>query len=115
MHQIVKGEVEPYIFHMSWTTNKSNKFKFFQQMGQWHLREECVERTAHQILSGEGSGDRPPSTAGGESSLVDLCCSAEPILTCHYRDKPSVIPCNGSPRIDSDGKPFWIDHKGNPL
>lgn len=93
MGRLVRDEVTPYIFHMSWTLNKANKFKFFQQMGEWYLRDECTGRAAANI------------PGGGPS--VDNCCLAEPDVKCHYRDKPSKIPCNDSPAIDKHGRNFW--------
>jgi hypothetical protein len=73
---------DPYIFHMSWTTNKDNKKKFLEQMGQWYKKEGC-------------------NTDGFD------CCLAEPNVICHYRDKPSIIPCRESNPIDKNGKSFW--------
>lgn len=77
----IKEEESPYLFHMSWTTNKHNKKKFFQQMGEWHMKENCL--------------------TGFE------CCLAKPQITCHYRDKASIIPCKDSPTIDKGGRDFW--------
>jgi hypothetical protein len=67
----------PFIFHMSWTSDKQHKIKFLQQMGLWFVSE------------GDGS------------------CLAEPVVSCHYRDKPSVRPCPNSPALDKNGKSFW--------
>ena len=72
---------EPYIFHMSWTKNKDNKKKFFQQLGEWHIKEDCM--------------------TGFD------CCLANPNITCWYRDKPSLNPCKGSPPIDKGRPSFW--------
>jgi hypothetical protein len=30
-----------------------------------------------------------------------------PTVVCHYRDKPSKIPCPDSPTIDKNGRDFW--------
>eukprot|EP00934_Nitzschia_sp_Nitz4_P002166 Nitzschia sp. Nitz4//scaffold111_size72815//50782//52795//NITZ4_005796-RA/size72815-augustus-gene-0.15-mRNA-1//1//CDS//3329533198//2166//frame0 len=76
-----KAEPQPYIFHMSWTTNKDNKDKFFKQMGEWYLKENCLN--------------------GWD------CCLAEPNVTCYYRDKPSIIPCKHMNPIDKDQPSFW--------
>lgn len=85
----------PYIFHMSWTTNKNNKVKFFQQMGDWYLKDQCIE------VSEEWE-----DTDGSMWSTT--CCEAEPQITCHYNDKPSKIPCKSSPNIDGPkGRAFW--------
>ena len=61
-------------------------------MGEWYLKDEC-KNTA------------PKNVKGGAS--VDNCCSVDPIVTCHYRDKPSKIPCKDSPPIDNNGLSFW--------
>jgi hypothetical protein len=84
MRTILSGNstADPYIFHMSWTNNKDNKKKFLTQMGQWYKKEGC---------NGDGFD----------------CCLAEPNITCHYRDKPSIIPCRESNPIDKNGKSFW--------
>jgi hypothetical protein len=95
MMDVLQGRAaETYIFHMSWTLNKDNKIKFFRQMGEWYLQDQCVVKTASEI------------TAGG-SSLVGACCAAEPLISCHYRDKPSKIPCKDSPPIDAGKPSFW--------
>ena len=68
--QIIEKKVNPWIFHMSWTENKRNKVLFMKQMGLWYVTEECRE-----------------------GSVVDevqsnLCCSKEPLISCHCSDKP---------------------------
>jgi hypothetical protein len=78
---------DTYIFHMSWTDSKVNKIKFYQQMGEWYLEETCASRSFSEIKGKD-------------------CCTAAPIVTCHYRDKPSKIPCKDSPPIDK-GKASW--------
>jgi len=94
MKGILEGTIKSYIFHMSWTANKDNKKLYFEQMGDWYVKEECVGSKASTILEGE------------EKDLAKACCAAEPIIKCHYRDKPSKIPCKDSPPIDK-GKPSW--------
>mmetsp|Transcript_60629 Transcript_60629/g.148740 ORF Transcript_60629/g.148740 Transcript_60629/m.148740 type:complete len:605 (+) Transcript_60629:148-1962(+) len=86
-------QLEPYIFHMSWTTNKDNKLKFFQQMGEWYTKKE-----AGLDLS---SLEEERACTGTD------CCLVKPEITCHYRDKASKIPCNDSPSIDKGRKSFW--------
>jgi len=92
MKKIMSGESKAYIFHMSWTNNKDNKLKFFQQMGEWYLNEQCIGKQAQDVAHG---------------SLVNECCAAKPLITCHYNDKPSKIPCRDSPNIDAKGRSFW--------
>jgi hypothetical protein len=103
MKKILSGDSKAYIFHMSWTENKTNKKKFFQQLGEWYLNDKCVGKEAHEI-SGAESEEKGKSKYG---ILSNHCCSAEPIITCHYRDKPSKIPCPNSPSIDNHGVSFW--------
>jgi hypothetical protein len=98
MKDMLAGRVTPYIFHMSWTANKANKALYFRQMGEWYLQDKCVGSTVPQI-----TGKETVSNGG----LLDSCCAAEPIITCHYRDKPSKIPCKDSPPIDKGRPSFW--------
>jgi hypothetical protein len=93
MKQIVTGTATtPYIFHMSWTFNKGNKFKFFQQMGEWYLKDTCNGHPVSEIHGGV---------------TVDNCCLMEPDVQCHYRDKPSKIPCKEYDPIDKNARSFW--------
>jgi len=97
MKRMFSGEIKPYMFHMSWTKNKANKRLFFEQMGDWFVEDKCAGSTAETILESAQKG----------STLVSLCCSAEPLFECHYRDKPSIKPCRSSPPIDEGHKSFW--------
>jgi hypothetical protein len=92
MKDMIEGKVKPYIFHMSWTGNTDSKRKFLEQLGEWHVKDECVGSTADKIQSDD---------------LTKACCLAEPIVKCHYRDKPSKIPCKDSSPLDKGGKSFW--------
>lgn len=103
MMKIMTGESEAYMFHMSWTNNKNDKLKFFQQMGEWYLNERCIGKEVHEIIDGN-SGN---SESNADGLLVGQCCSAEPQITCYYADKPSKVPCNDSPTIDRNGKNFY--------
>jgi hypothetical protein len=94
MKKFYAGEMKPYIFHMSWTLNKNNKLLFLRQMGEWYVQDQCIQEKASDIHDGE------------EYNLVRTCCSAEPLFSCHYRDKPSLKPCKSSPSIDK-GRPSW--------
>ena len=101
LKKIMRNESKAYIFHMSWTNNKDNKLKFFQQMGEWYLKDECIEKEAHEI-NGGGSGILGILGSNkNDGILTKQCCSPEPLITCHFRDKPSKIPCPDSPAIDS--------------
>lgn len=100
MYDFFAGKVHPYIFHMSWTTNKNNKLLFFRQMGEWFVQDKCIQHTVEDVL-----GALPAD--GDDTKLFQECCSADPLISCHYRDKPSKIPCKDSPTIDQNGKDFW--------
>lgn len=91
MRKLFQKEVDPYIFHMSWTFNKDNKLRFLQQMGEWYVQKQCVDAKADDV----------------ERLEIQACCLPEPDIECHYRDKPSIHPCNDSPPIDKGGKSFW--------
>ena len=126
IRDIVDGKSNAYLLHMSWTENKDNKLKFFRQMvchtcniimvvlcnillhqtlnilfflarflqGEWYLQDHCI--------SNDFKGEEV--TVG---SLISHCCSAEPIFSCHFRDKPSRKPCWDSPCIDKRCRSFW--------
>lgn len=100
MKAIMSGEVVPYIFHMSWTKNKDNKIKFYQQMGEWYLADQCISHTKEEIFQVAGISDEG-------ATLFEPCCLAEPNIVCHYRDKPSKIPCKDVPPIDNGARSFW--------
>lgn len=94
MKQFVRGEIDPYIFHMSWTLNKDDKLKFLEQMGMWYVKDYCTGQEGTEILGENAAG-------------VNACCSAEPIIRCHYRDEPSIKSCAGFPPKDKGGRSFW--------
>jgi len=86
MKELMTGKRTPYVFHMNWTLNKKDKVKFFQQIGDWFVR----------------------STEASSSSCQGMeCCLKEPVVQCHYRDKPSKIPCKDSPPMYDGGASFW--------
>lgn len=91
MRKYFAGEVDPYIFHMSWTLNKANKILYFEQFGEWWVQKQCVQNKG----------------AGKMSDVYGSCCLAEPFFECHYRDKPSKHPCKDSPPIDKGKPSFW--------
>eukprot|EP00584_Thalassiosira_punctigera_P018171 CAMPEP_0172575534 /NCGR_PEP_ID=MMETSP1067-20121228/137261_1 /TAXON_ID=265564 ORGANISM="Thalassiosira punctigera, Strain Tpunct2005C2" /NCGR_SAMPLE_ID=MMETSP1067 /ASSEMBLY_ACC=CAM_ASM_000444 /LENGTH=572 /DNA_ID=CAMNT_0013368185 /DNA_START=288 /DNA_END=2006 /DNA_ORIENTATION=+ len=102
MKNFIERKTETYIFHMSWTENKDNKLLFLRQLGEWYVTDRCAGKTAADILGGAAGGASTDSTA-----LVEPCCAKEPIFSCHYRDKPSKLPCKSSPPIDGGGRSFW--------
>jgi hypothetical protein len=87
---------KPYIFHMSWTKSKDNKIKFYQQMGEWYLADDVCLTADYELDVSHTVLAEPQK-----------CCVAVPTVVCHYRDKPSKIPCPDSPTIDKNGRDFW--------
>ena len=87
--------VDPYLFHMSWTLNKDNKIKFFQQFGEWYLEDQC------------NAGSDKLQNAKIVNPTISNCCAAKPLITCHFKDKPSIIPCPDAPSIDGNNPSFW--------
>eukprot|EP00565_Helicotheca_tamesis_P007069 CAMPEP_0185735742 /NCGR_PEP_ID=MMETSP1171-20130828/26112_1 /TAXON_ID=374046 /ORGANISM="Helicotheca tamensis, Strain CCMP826" /LENGTH=198 /DNA_ID=CAMNT_0028406153 /DNA_START=20 /DNA_END=616 /DNA_ORIENTATION=- len=100
MKRLVDGKANALMFHMSWTKNKDNKLKFLQQMGDWFVEEQCIGKKAADILGKEGE-------VVESGALLGSCCAAEALVSCHYKDKPSKIPCKDSPPIDKNGPSFW--------
>mmetsp|Transcript_21969 Transcript_21969/g.46357 ORF Transcript_21969/g.46357 Transcript_21969/m.46357 type:complete len:604 (+) Transcript_21969:98-1909(+) len=97
MRKIADGKSNAYIFHMSWTENKANKLLFLRQMAEWYVRDTCVDGTVIENYEKVTDG-----------SLIEKCCSTEPIFSCHFRDKPSKVPCPDSPLIDPHKQRlFW--------
>jgi hypothetical protein len=91
MKAVVEGKKRFLIFHMSWTQNKDNKIKYFQQLGEWYT-----------------TGPEDGMTAASDCSGLDCYCLSEPNITCHYSDKPSKIPCRSSPAVvEGRGRSFW--------
>lgn len=103
MKSIFEGRVKPYLFHMSWTHNKEPKAQFFRQMGNWYLNDKCIGSTADKIRGGQAV-DSDKRKLG---DLLQPCCSKEPLISCFYRDKPSIVKCNDSPNLDKGKPPFW--------
>lgn len=81
MKDVVTGVRQPVILHYSWTKNKDQKLAYMQQMGDWFVNAEC-------------------------STPSLQCCNKEPVVICHYKDKPSKVPCRESPAL-AQGEPFW--------
>ena len=92
MKKWMEGEFEPIIFHMCWTLNKDDKLSYLQQLGGWYLNAQCT-------------GDSMRANSGDPSKALG-CCSAEPVITCHFKDKPSIVKCDDSPDRDKGGGKF---------
>jgi len=94
MESWLKGNENPYAFHMCWTQNKVDKVKYLKQLGGWFLHRTCSEDTI-----------RTPALQA-KGPLQDTCCSAEPVVDCFFKDKASIAPCKDSPSKDK-GRPSW--------
>jgi hypothetical protein len=83
-------------------------------MGEWYLHDECNMTSATTKIYNAEIGNKGGNTnINNDNIIIDHnhntpdCCSVKPVVKCHYRDKPSIIPCTDSPPIDKDGKSFW--------
>ena len=99
MKDLITGKAHPHIFHMSWTNSKTDKLKFLQQLGEWYVSETCTGKTYDELHSGRSEADLP--------NVVSDCCLSEPRVVCHYKDRPSKIPCHGSSTYNPNGTSFW--------
>lgn len=93
MKDLIEGKIKPYAFHMNWNSDKATKIKFNQQLGDWFVKESCL-------------GTRDSIDELTQAVSDDYCCTDNPVVVCHYRDKPSKIPCPESPMIESKTS-FW--------
>jgi hypothetical protein len=106
---LVHKNSTPYLFHMNWNLDATTKIRFIQQMGDWFLDKEvqstCFRYQDHTIAATHGlTFDADKYSA----HHTDRCCLTIPYQQCHYSDKPSVIPCGGSPVLDdATNFSFW--------
>lgn len=101
--QNINGKKEhPFIFHMSWTHNKVDKIKYFQQMNEWYLNnDQCMD-------SDHGNSEmKSVANIQGGGDISSKCCLDQPLFVCHYSDKASFKPCKDSPPKDKGRKSFW--------
>ena len=82
------------------TKNKNDKVLFYEQLGEWYLQDTCQGITKAEI-------DMTFVGTKNTGANIDHCCSATPFVNCHYKDKPSKIPCKDSEPIDKNGRSFW--------
>lgn len=103
MKGILNGSIQPFMFHMSWTISKKDKLLNFQQMGEWYVQERCIGSNATSILHSSSVRIR-------RGSLILPCCSAQPLISCHYSNKPSLPVCNSSRmmmQLGANERSFW--------
>lgn len=96
LREVVTNKHIPFIFHMSWTKNKDDKLKYLKQLGQWYVHEKCEKGDIVDEVD-----------SAGDEFISKSCCAADPIITCFYRDKPSITSCKDSPPIDKGAKSWW--------
>jgi len=101
--QIQTSERHPYIFHFCYTDNKDNKIRFMEQMGEWYLQKACKSVSKNDIIMNNNINNNKTTI----DIITKHCCSATPLVKCHYRDKPSINPCLDSPALDENAKSFW--------
>jgi hypothetical protein len=100
MKKFINGETDSYVFHMSWTENKENKILFLRQLGEWYVTNKCTGNPIKDMTGTRLSQEN-------NEALIQPCCAMEPIFSCHYRDKPSKLPCESSDTIDAGRRSFW--------
>lgn len=107
MKDFIKGKFEKdvYIFHMNWNRNKKEKTDYMRQMGQWFVKDTCSGQPLNTTLA---VYSKVRSMFGSSNAtMVSVCCSREALFSCHWRDKPSILPCNTSPARDRKSASFW--------
>ena len=100
MRSIINGTGKALNFHMSWTLSKNDKLLYFQQMGEWYVREHCIGGNSSSVVQ---SFEKDPA------SLMSSCCADKPLVSCHFADKPSVEQCKGAnmSKIADRAPSFW--------
>lgn len=93
MKRILTGNSDPYMFHMSWTASKKDKVRYFRQMGDWFVHDNCTGKVITNIAV--------------FSKNAKYCCSARPLVSCYYRDKPSIVSCDTSKAQREGSRNFW--------
>jgi len=82
VNDVIDEKKEIWTWHMHWALNRELKVKYMEQSGWWYLNESCASKPLDELLQEEDIGD-----------LTSHCCSVEPIVSCHFDDKPSVQLC----------------------
>ena len=64
MATVRDGSFVPYVFHMCWTANRSDKVKYFKELGFWYIPDtkECTKATSMGSFARKGG------------SIADKCC-----------------------------------------
>ena len=84
------NETRPYIFHMHWTQSRDAKLLYMKQSGMWHLRDQCFDKSAIEVLPANMGRKRVNAT---HTEYTSLCCSSTPLISCNGNDRPQVAEC----------------------
>jgi hypothetical protein len=105
MKEFIAGKLKDvvYLFHMNWTTKKHFKLAYMRQMGEWFVRDTCLNQPLNTTLWGHANNAQNEH----DGTISTTCCSREPLFSCHYRDKPSIKECKSSPAQEKDGPSWW--------
>lgn len=78
MNKVIRGETDSVLFHMNWAKEKTIKVKFMKQIGAWYVQEQCED--VKQLQN------------------VTHCCAAEPLVSCHFSNRASLLDCSSYPK-----------------
>jgi len=73
---IIDRKITPYIFHMHFTKNSTQKQERMRQSGMWFAKDECLGRNKSVV-----------------DTLSAGCCSPIPIISCHDKFFPADLSC----------------------
>jgi hypothetical protein len=107
MKDLIAGKAKPFVFFYSWTANKTIKVQYMQQMGDWIVRDACVQTRANDLVHLAPLNETMRNVLEGDATLLKCCCLPAPVFRCHYRDKPSLIPCKDSQPFNPGFASFW--------
>jgi hypothetical protein len=110
MKAMMQGKITPFIMHMNYNDNKETKRKFNEQIGNWFVQDSCIDEDGRFLILAQNTTTATTDTSNASPNVEHeqhpSCCVAHPKPKCHYRDKPSKIPCRGFPRVEG-GESFW--------
>jgi hypothetical protein len=109
MKDMMQGKVTPFIMHMNYNDNKETKRKFNEQIGNWFVQESCIDDDGRFIILAQNTTtttDTSNKSPNNKHQHHHSCCISHPKPKCHYRDKPSKIPCRDFPQVEG-GESFW--------
>ncbi|KAL7565472.1 hypothetical protein ACA910_012211 [Epithemia clementina (nom. ined.)] len=105
-----KNNSSAVIFHMSWTSGKLDKIKYFLQLGEWFVNDTCFNATftkQQQQQQRKQQQQRQSSNTAKAKVNYSACCLPKAEYKCFFSDKPSLRPCpKYTPKKDG-GQSFW--------